>query len=1208
MEQSTHNITEASVPKEEYEILEQEEKFWNSGKISLIELLSIIGNIFTVLTFCTIDRITAKYRHQEGLYNISKTVVIIMTIILTVEILHLLYRYVKSVRNLCREVAEIIKEAKKRLFYGILREKIPNLKVIFPVFCGVFTIVLFFILFNWHHTIYCTAVSEIYGIPRESGEKLRISDLREHAFYWQIKDYPIQNKVILTFMERYNQMELMEEYSTAYNMTLFKPYAKIEYRYTKDENEFYTYEQESYFRAAGGNDFRNLKEASYFGSNGKLLMKMTSCGSNKLEISAYSVEDSPQLFQSTLLRIPEQSDENISSQMMEIDMTSQQIEVIYNSAGLPQTRRLSGGHINLYGVNGEKYEYDRKKRLTTLCYLDEKGNAVCNKLGIMQINFEYDDNGNLESICYFSDEKGTERTEGFYGVFCETFEYEGGNLSERKQLDCRGNCCYDVNGIYMYQYAYDKGVLVQENYLGADQKPVKDNRFYSSTINFIKQSSGKISVIFEAGWPQKPEIAALMKGDEEALLFSEYSEVVLPAESSQFNELQPLGTVTLDNSTNSGRNYTSIEYVVNRKNCIEKILYRDKNGSLINNELGYAVLCLKYDEKIQIFEKEYKDFSGKTCITKEGYAVIRNVYDPEQIGVICEQAYLGKNGEPTYNQKLGCAYISYHRDSLGRSKRLTVSYYDIDGELVRRLNGTYSVMKQTYDENGYLIKESYYDDNNSPVCRNDYGVAEILYEYWEDGNIKYEKYGDVYGHPVNRIDTGYAAVYRKFERGRLNIKKYEGYQDQALTNVADTATGIAMIQYTYDNGNLEKEKCFDIAQKPIIRKDMGFFMLEYEYDDFGRCCSKKYYDTDERPVNSTKYHCAGIEYTYPEEGTGKEIGYLGLDGRLTNQPDLGCAKVCIKYNEEKGENNKDYAADQEITITYTDKDGNNTILKKGGYAICKIRYISENIVEYSYYDEDQHIILRSDTGYATVQYEYNYGKCVSVRYAGTNGDLVISSKYRCAGKNFVYDERGNPIKIEYIDVDDSLMIHPDIGYSVVQFDYDKYGNRVKESYFDELRESVIGKESGFSARDFSYENGKRIETCYCFINGKLMWSKNSGCAVVQYIYDEFGRCISECYYDTGKKPVISSRYHCAGKKFEYNERGDLIEIRHTGVDGKLMTYSDSGYSIVRYQYDSQERRIAEFYFDTEEKPVINWEYHCAAQKYSYDEYGHLSDI
>lgn len=64
-------------------------------------------------------------------------------------------------------------------------------------------------------------------------------------------------------------------------------------------------------------------------------------------------------------------------------------------------------------------------------------------------------------------------------------------------------------------------------------------------------------------------------------------------------------------------------------------------------------------------------------------------------------------------------------------------------------------------------------------------------------NIKYEKYNDVYGHPVNRIDTGYAAVYQKFEKGRLNIKKYEGCQGQDTINAADAVTGIAMIKYTY---------------------------------------------------------------------------------------------------------------------------------------------------------------------------------------------------------------------------------------------------------------------------------------------------------------------------------------------------------------------------------------------------------------------------
>lgn len=1213
MEQSTQNTIQTSVPKEEHEILIQEENFWKPGKISLLELLGIIGNIFTVLTFCTIDRITAKYRHQEGLYNISKTVAAIMAIILTFEILYLLYRYVENIRNFCQKTIEIIKEVEKRSSHSNLRNKIPNPKVIIPVFCSTLIIVLFFILFNWHHTVYCTAVSEIYGIPQKLGESLKKSDLKEHAFYWQIKDYPLQNKVILTYMEQYDQIELMEKYSTAYNMTLFKPYAKIEYRYTNDEDEFFSYDQESYFRAAGGNNFRSLKEVSYYGSNGKLLMKMERSGSDKFEVSSYSVEDRPQLFQSTLFRVPEPDNESIDSQLIEIDMTSQQIEVIYNSAGLPQIRKLSGGHINLYGVNGERYEYDRKKRLTALYYLDAKGSAVCNKLGIMQINFEYDNDGNLESICYFSDEKGIERTEGFYGVFCEAFEYEEGNLKERRQLDRRGNCCYDTNGIYMYQYTYDRESLVQENYLGTDKKPVQDNLFYSNTIKFIKQNSKKLSVILESSWTQKPEIINLIEGEEEAFLFSEYPEIATSAKPQQFNKLLPPNLAILNNNTDSARNYTSIQYIINKNNCIEEISYRDENDRPINNELGYSILRLKYDQNMQIIEKEFKDPTGKTSLTKDGYAILRNTYDPEQIGVILTQTYLGENRVPTFNQQLGCAYVSYHRDSLGRSKRLTVSYYDINGSLVHRLNRAYSIVKQTYDENGYLTKESYYDESNSAVCRSDYGVAEILYEYWESGNIMYEKYNDVYGHPANRSDSGYAAIYQKYENGHLRTKKYEGYQGQTLINVTDATTGISMIQYTYDNGNLKKEKYFDIAQNPVLRKDTGFCMLEYEYNEFGRCRSEKYYDTNEQPVISSKYHCAGIEYTYPEEGMGKEIGYLGLDGRLMDRPDLGYAKTCIKYFEEENGDSKDNMPVRKITISYINKNERSTVQKDGGYAICEIRYIRDNSaagsygVECSYYDESHRLILCNDTGYATVQYNYDYGKCVSVCYYGTTGDLIVSSKYRCAGKYFIYDEKGHPVDIQYIDIDNSLMVHPDLGYSVVHFDYDKSGNKIRESYFDESMNPAIWKEGGFSIRDFSYEDGRCVETRYCLIDDKLVPQKNWGCAIVKYTYDQSGRCISEYYYDAKKEPAISSIYHYAGKIFVYNERGNLKKIQYTGIDGKLMTSPDLGYSIVQYQYDSQERCIAEFYFDTQERPVIHSEYRCAGKKYSYNEYGHLSD-
>jgi len=70
-------------------------------------------------------------------------------------------------------------------------------------------------------------VTEIYGISTGIGIPLSEDDLAERAFYWEIKENKCRRHVVLTYMEPYHQMELMSEYSTAYNMNLFEDSARI---------------------------------------------------------------------------------------------------------------------------------------------------------------------------------------------------------------------------------------------------------------------------------------------------------------------------------------------------------------------------------------------------------------------------------------------------------------------------------------------------------------------------------------------------------------------------------------------------------------------------------------------------------------------------------------------------------------------------------------------------------------------------------------------------------------------------------------------------------------------------------------------------------------------------------------------------------------------------------------------------------------------
>lgn len=56
----------------------------------------------------------------------------------------------------------------------------------------------------------------------------------KYAAYWKINDYSFFNFMELTYVEPYNQLEVMKENSTAYGMSLFQPTVRIEVHYERN--------------------------------------------------------------------------------------------------------------------------------------------------------------------------------------------------------------------------------------------------------------------------------------------------------------------------------------------------------------------------------------------------------------------------------------------------------------------------------------------------------------------------------------------------------------------------------------------------------------------------------------------------------------------------------------------------------------------------------------------------------------------------------------------------------------------------------------------------------------------------------------------------------------------------------------------------------------------------------------------------------------
>ena len=757
-------------------------------KSSWVNIPVLLTNITSLLVFCSMSYMLAEYEGKEKLYIFSVIAIIITVFALIWETICLI-----GTRRF-RKFSYYARSCPRRLIDIGRKHPIGTKAAIYMVRTVVLAAVVFH--FCWHDTCYYASVQEVYGIPNGVGEPLSPKERKERAGYWKIEDYPFRKCVVLTYVEGYGQMGLMRNYSTAYGMNLFETPARMVITYEQDKEHYHS--DWSVWQAAGRNRYRVPVQVRYY-ENEKLLLELERDENDYglFTITTYSGEDMPQLLGSTLLRVPDDEKAEEGAVFPQIDvacsrgwengMTNRQIEVVYNAGGLPQTRRLASRAGNLYGVNGEQYDYDRHKRLSRMYYIDADGNPICNKLGIMMVTFEYKNEkaDRPSAIRYYGDMEGVKKTEGFYGVFCERFTYDdNGNVKERRQLDRSENWTCDSNGVYQYEYDYDAGRLTEESFCGVDEKAV---------------------------WKER----------------------------------------------------------------------------------GYA------------------------------------------------------------------------------------SFLD-----------------------------------------------------------------------------------------------------------------------TYENGKLIETRCYDTEGNLTLRRDRGYAVARYVYDEFGQCISSRYYGTDEKPIISTKYHCAGFEYGYDERGNETEVRYIGLDGELMVRSDLGYARE-VKVYDADGNQLEGYFYD-------TEGEENPAVSEELGCSSYINTYENGNWIEGRYYDTEGNLTLRSDEGYAKIRLTYDeMGQCLSEYYYDTEEKPVISTEYHCAGFKYKYDEKGNQTEVYFIGPDGNLMMRDDLGYAWKKQVYDAEGNLLEAFYYNA---------EGNLLKIFNYDaEGNLLEAFYYNAEGNLLMA---------FYYDSEGNLLEKLYYDASGEPII----------------------------------------------------------------------------------------
>lgn len=1174
-------------------------------KSNLVNITVLLVNAISLMAYCSMGIILAEYEGRKLIFVLSYIAIGILIIVSIWELSCVigaenLEHIVSSLRGVPGKAIALV----RRLFTK------PKSLVVFIII-----VIVAVCTYHYGHSTNCYAeLAEIYGIPVGVGQELSPQEQKQITGYWRVDSYWFRPHITLTYVDAYQQMELLREHSTIYNMPLFQPESRIEidYAHAKDKDK-YRFDGLYSYSTAEGNNFREPVCISYY-SGRKLLLKLQANEQNALEIVSYSSEDCPQLFNSTLLRIPE-------GDTVENGILSRQIEITYNADGLPRIRRLKPHIYNLYGINGEQYTYDQDKRLTALCYLDINGEPVCNKLGIMMITFQYDEYGHLFRIRYFSDADGREKTEGFNGVFCEEFLYNNEKLSTRIQRDRSENWCYDKNGVCIYKYTYNAGALVQESFWDiTGEIPVQNTSTHSYSLNFKRMGTGNnydIFISFDVALVE--DFPSDLSARTELIMVEELNGSNEEETSENRYDMQEASA-----TDDSSRKYTTIQYTIENGRVAEARYYNDSH-ELVNCEDGCASKVFKYDPHTwYLIRESYCDADGNPCAINGGYTGINWNYEGGRIKSI---QYLNAEQKLTTNKNLGYAEIRFDRNRVGNNEIIQESYWGSSEEPVPLPNLGYAMVERLYSDNGFLMKESYHNETGAVAYRQDYQVAEILYDYTDSGNLHRERYKGANGEPVNRFDTGYAVVYREYEGGQLSRIRYESYRDSLFQASPDKTTGIAAIKYDYSNGKIISEQYFDAdgqlalrtdlgcaerryeynnmgllasiafydtKGEPTLHKEYGYASVSYKYNTLGQCTDVLYYDTAGSSVINTQYHCAGAHYEYDPQGNRSEVWYLGTDGGLMIRQDYGIAKVVRTYD----------GAGNLCRAEYQDTEGNLAIRTDVGYAYFVDKFKNGKCTENWYYDTEGHLIPCSNGGYAKAIHTYSdQGSIETSRYYGVDENLTIHTEYLCAGFNYKYDEDGNRSDTWYIGLDNQYMVHSEKGYAHIHSEYDSYGNEKLICYFDADENPAIWKEGGFSSREYEFERGKWTKVSYYGIDGSLVLRHDEGYAVVERDYDERGQYIASRYYDENYERVISNKYNCSGFLYGYDAQGNETDTWYIGTDGKPMVRKDRGYAHYHEEFDSYGRTSTTSYFDVEEKLAISKQTGCATVEYQYDEAG-----
>lgn len=585
--------------------------------------------------------------------------------------------------------------------------------------------------------------------------------------------------------------------------------------------------------------------------------------------------------------------------------------------------------------------------------------------------------------------------------------------------------------------------------------------------------------------------------------------------------------------------FTKISYEYNIPGQLMAVTYTDAEGNPVLNYDGYAKKEFTYNENGNLMGIYYYDNSLEPCNCLQGYSYVIIGYDAR--GFHKEQTFYDTKMNPVLGA-FGYATEEYENDK--RGNQVLIRVFDTDGnpivalpEDTSRYTSGFSIMRNSYNNENMLIRQSYYNEKDEPMNSSEgFAALEVTYDAMD--RVHEVSYFDINGEPT-KCNSGFEKFIKEYNEFNLVTEWRYCNFDGTLT---DTEWGFSRMVCEYDsNRNVNMLSYYDTSDRPVITSS-NLARQELVWDDRGFVVAIKNYDTQGAPIISNLGY-AERQSEYNDNGYMTKDANYDENGKLILVDDFGYARMEKTY-DASGNCTEEvyYGADDQPAI-------NPTV----GYSRFKGRYDGNGArLEEAYYDAEGKLIIPTDMSWARHVMAYNRnGQIICESYYDMDNHLTLNNTGGYAKAFAEYDEWNNVTRITLYDTEDKVYVAPQYGYAVIETLYEN-NYLVRESYYDEAGNLII----------FPGKNYARLIQ---------KWDKN-------------GNLTERSTYDEKGKPMLNL-YNYSAVKYTYNRFGDETRQEFFGLKGRPVIAYDYGYSRKESRYNTEGVWESQEYYDTEGEPV-----------------------